>query len=193
MVELLLTVAATIAFAHGVRWLPGRLRESSWSAAALCALVPALAALRSIPDDKKFEEAISAGRGVPFSALEDSEVLGKTVLTTDPRIVAATPLFGFLSHKDHYSHPSARYRERIEFVRRLSKSSERHLCRLLEENPFGRIDYLFIDSAHFTTTVDAFPADGRSEKIRVPIAIETASCLESRSLEGGTLYRLKRD
>ncbi|MHA1821078.1 MAG: right-handed parallel beta-helix repeat-containing protein [Promethearchaeota archaeon] len=71
----------------------------------------------------------------------------KVFLTNHWDGLAYLPIYSFIVYDPHYSHPSALFNKRAEFLYNLSliKNSTEFYNYLLNKNPFERIDYFFLD------------------------------------------------
>ena len=99
--------------------------------------------------------------------IEELDYEEKVFLTNEWRVAAFLPIYLFLLPNPYYSHPSALYNERVEFLVELSEcESPKKFHDKIMNNRFGPIDYFYLDLEDnssklvFEVAIEKFP-EGR--------------------------------
>lgn len=83
---------------------------------------------------------------------------GKVFLTNRYDICAYRPLYYFIAHNAHFSHPAGRFRQRLKFLCLISQSrNSAFLANLMRKNRYGGVDYLILDEGRMKIYDDNFP------------------------------------
>ena len=124
----------------------------------------------------------------------------KVFLTNEWRVAAYIPIYLFLLPNPYFSHPSALYNERVEFLVELSEcDSSKKFHKKIINNKFGPIHYFFLDVEDnstklvFDVAVEKFP-DGR-EYYEIEFErelFEDENLFEEIIIDGKLIYRTKK-
>lgn len=84
---------------------------------------------------------------------EELDYEDKVFLTQHTRIAMYLPIYLFICHNAHYSHPSALNNERVEFLVELSEcDSSKEFYDKIMDGQFGPIDYFFLEPSNENAT-----------------------------------------
>jgi len=130
---------------------------------------------------------------------EELDYEDKVFLTNEWEIIMFLPLYLFLLPNPYYSHPSALYNERVEFLVKLSEcKSSKEFYDMIIDNKFGPIDYFYLDlndngtKLVFEVAVETFP-DGR-EYYEIEFEIELfqdEDLFKLIEIDGELIYKTK--
>jgi hypothetical protein len=82
----------------------------------------------------------------------------KVFLTNRLELVAFRPIYLFICPNAHYSHPAARYRERLKFLLLLAKSHDSDfIAWMLQHNRYDKVDFVLLDQNHLRIHDDDYP------------------------------------
>ena len=122
----------------------------------------------------------------------------KVFLTQYYEVAAFLPIYLFIVHNAHFSHPSALNNERIKFLKELSEcDSSKEFYDKIMENKFGPIDYFILEPADENATeyiFDTAELEYFPERWNVKIyfkaeLFESRSYFERRKIEGVIIYK----
>jgi hypothetical protein len=117
---------------------------------------------QSLHKDKQHENYKIAARSkmpalVYFPEFQE-KAKGKVFLTNRYDLCAYRPLYQFIAHNAHFSHPAGQFRERLKFLCLLSQSKNPDFIALmLRRNRFDAVDYLILDDGQMKVYDDNFP------------------------------------
>lgn len=98
---------------------------------------------------------------------------GNVFLTNRYDICAYRPLYQFIAHNAHFSHPAAQFRERLKFLCLLSQSNNPDFIALmLRKNRFDAVDYLILDDGQMKVYDDNFPNKQAHTEVLIQFAPE---------------------
>lgn len=100
------------------------------------------------------------------------DYLDKTWLSSGaPEINVYAPLHYFLAHNPHFSHPAAKYSERLSIIKKLSQTSPEEFKNEINQTP---IDALLLYNGKNSATYplflweDNYPNGGKETRIDIP-------------------------
>lgn len=132
---------------------------------------------QSLHKDKQHENYKIAARSkmpalVYFPEFQE-KAKGKVFLTNRYDISAYRPLYQFIAHNAHFSHPAGEFRERLKFLCLLSQSCNPDFVALmLRRNRFDAVDYLILDDGQMKVYDDNFPHKKAHTEVVVKFAPE---------------------
>lgn len=93
---------------------------------------------------------------------------GKVFLTNRNDMLCFRPIFSFICHNAHFSHPAAKFRQRLKFLKLLSASKNSDFVAwMLQYNQFDAVELVMLDGNHVDIFDDNFP--NTQNHIKVPI------------------------
>jgi galactan 5-O-arabinofuranosyltransferase len=100
----------------------------------------------------------------------------KVFLTNRYDLSAYRPLYHFIAHNAHFSHPASRFRERLKFLSLLSKSGNAgFVSTMMRNNKFVPIDYLILDDRQIKIYDDNFPDWNAHTEVKLEFKEEVLS------------------
>ena len=98
-----------------------------------------------------------------------AETTNKVLLTSEKNLTAYAPIFQFIGHNAHYSHPSSQYRNRIRLLKALEASEDiEFVLYMLRHNRFDQVEYLYFPGKAKFEVADAnFPNSPPYNKVQV--------------------------
>jgi galactan 5-O-arabinofuranosyltransferase len=95
------------------------------------------------------------------------------VLSDRSDLFAFYPYFGFIQWNANYSHPTARYHDRLSFLRDLAKvGTPVEFAQRTGKNEFDSIDAIVLkidgESLHYVTYDDDFPFGTKAQHVLIP-------------------------
>lgn len=171
---------AWFGIALGALWLVAQAKEKDrnllkrWIPVAFTGLL-ALYTVRHVAADYK-REIHKLARTSPVEMLsafpEFTELSrGKVFLTNRYQLTAFRPLFLFISHNAHFSHPAARFRARLAMLEAVSKSKNPDfIAYMLRHNTYDAVDYVILDDNKMTVYDDDFPSKKAHREVKIKFA-----------------------
>ncbi len=125
-------------------------------------------------------------------AIIDAEYTGPgrpVVLTDRADLMATNPYYGFVQWNANYSHPTAQYHARLDFLDDLAGSrTPAEFAERTGNNPYDRIDVLVLrydrNSLTFRTYDDAFPFGTKARVIRFPVDLVQPRYFQLSTVDG---------
>ncbi|GAW93995.1 arabinofuranosyltransferase [Calderihabitans maritimus] len=123
------------------------------------------------------------------------EYKGKVFLTSNFELLAYAPVYAFIVNNAHYSHPAARFHERLSFLESLSKiDNPEEFARKLANNKYSKIDYIWLNykdgKYHLNISDDNFPNGGKSVHISFDGKLFSSQYFERIEDNGYVLFKL---
>ncbi|AVT32275.1 hypothetical protein C6361_25620 [Plantactinospora sp. BC1] len=111
------------------------------------------------------------------------------VLSDRANLFAFYPYYGFVQWTANYSHPTARYHDRLDFLDEVARAgSPAEFAGRTADNPYDRIDVLVLrvekDNLIFHSSDDAFPFGTKSRTVRIPVRLVGAEHFASTTIDG---------
>jgi galactan 5-O-arabinofuranosyltransferase len=215
LIPLVLLAAAAIALARATAWAAQHLPDgAAWrltaAGAALLAVFAADRFVTLVTGDSRVTAAhnqtLPNGKLPPFHdanakaaspperdrAIIDAAYAGAghpVVLTDRSDLLALYPYYGFVQWNANYSHPTARYRGRLDFLEELARSrTPAEFASRIDDNPYDRIDVLVLrydqKSLVFKTRDDAFPFGTRIRDIVFPLDLVQPEYFQIAKVDG---------
>ena len=98
----------------------------------------------------------------------------KVFLTNRNDMIAYRPMFSFICHNAHFSHPAAKFRERLKFLKLLSASKNSDFVAwMLQYNRFDAVDHIMLDNNRINVFDDNFP--NKKNHIKVPVVFQDST------------------
>jgi galactan 5-O-arabinofuranosyltransferase len=158
-----------------------RYPDGTWPEGA--SLAPSWLPARLAPGDPSVEQVLEAwdrvSRGLPRS---------ETVLvTTRVDLLATTPVYAFVPLKSIYSHPNARFEERLALLQQVARCPDSHCAAdFLRTNEFDSVDGLILERdgrfLSLAVYVDNFPDKTRLSPVRFPARLFEAPYFKRRDV-----------
>ncbi|GAA3727000.1 galactan 5-O-arabinofuranosyltransferase [Plantactinospora mayteni] len=111
------------------------------------------------------------------------------VLSDRANLFAFYPYYGFGQWTANYSHPTARYHDRLDFLDEVARAgSPAEFAVRTADNPYDRIDVLVLriekDDLIFHSSDDAFPFGTKSRTVRIPARLIGPEHFDSTTIDG---------
>jgi galactan 5-O-arabinofuranosyltransferase len=143
------------------------------------------------PGDPSVTQVSRAWTALSGRPLDEDTVL----LTVRADLLATSPVHPFIAWKSIYSHPEGRFAARLALLRRVGECTEPSCAaRLLEGNPFDRVDGLIMsgsgDQLELPVAVDTFPDGWAKVVVRFPRGLFRAPYFTVRQVGTVTVVAL---
>jgi len=151
-----------------------------------------------LSNSKYYERSIDQEVPEEVDIFIELDYENKVFLTQYYEVAAYLPIYLFVVHNAHFSHPSALNNERIKFLRELSEcDSSNEFYRKILNSKFGPIDYFILEPCDDNATLFLFDTaeieyyPGRSDvKIYFRAEIFESSHFERRKIKGEIIYKV---
>lgn len=125
---------------------------------------------------------------------EMAQRAGSTFLTAHQKFPAFYPVYLFIGHNQHYSHPASRFQERFDFLCNLQGVSDPYIFAVaLRHNRFSRVDYFMPREKNgfleIPIGMSNYPIRSYNKVLKFDRSLVTDTSLFSR-LTGEHLYRV---
>ncbi len=216
LVPLVLLSAAALGLVRGVRWILGRISvPAMWPVVAvgagLLALLVGDGFVNRVVDDPRIHaahnETLPDGTLPPFHDTDKQPILpaatrvdaliqatyrgpGHPVVLSDrTHLFTYQPYYGFVQWNANYSHPTAQYHRRLEFLEEAAGSvSPVEFAAKTGDNPYDRIDAIVLrvdgDDLVYRTYDDDFPFGTKARTVTIPSRLVTSEHFELTEIDG---------
>ncbi|MHA1235302.1 MAG: arabinofuranosyltransferase [Promethearchaeota archaeon] len=128
-----------------------------------------------------------------FHAMTNGDYKNKVILTNDKRLPIYLPVYKFISWNAHLSHPAGLFHKRIDFLERLSTTTDPEIfATALMNNKYSKIDYIMLlqdgNSWRLNYSDDNFPRGTKGKSILFSNELFQEAFFSSKEQDGRILF-----